>query len=120
MKKFSINDRLRSFRYAFRGLYHILKHEHNSRIHLAAAICATSMGLVFKISAGEWIALVLAIALVFITEIINTSIEKMVDIIKPVKDSRAGLIKDLASASVLVAAAAALITGLIIFLPKII
>jgi diacylglycerol kinase len=118
--KFSFQDRLRSFRYAFRGLYHLLKHEHNSRIHLVAAICATGMGLVFKISAGEWLALVLVIALVFITEIINTSIEKMVDLIKPVKDSKAGLIKDLASASVLMAATAALITGLIIFLPKII
>ena len=57
---------------------------------------------------------------VFITEMINTSIEKLADLIKPEKDKRAGIIKDLAAASVLIAAIAALITGLIIFLPKII
>ena len=120
MKRFSLADRLKSFRFAFRGLQHLIRHEHNARIHLFAAACAIILGFIFNISALEWIALAFSIGLVFITEIINTAIEKIADQMNPGYNLNTSRIKDLAAASVLMAAIVAIIAGLLIFLPKII
>lgn len=119
-KKFSILARLRSFKYAFRGFVHLFRNEHNAWIHMLAAITVVIMGFSFRISADEWILIIIAIGIVFITELINTSIENLVDLLHPDKSPKAGKIKDLAAAAVLVSAIVAAIIGLIIFLPKII
>jgi diacylglycerol kinase len=118
-QKFSITQRLRSFAYAFNGLKILLKEEHNARLHLIAATVAVIAGVVLNISAMEWIAIVFATAFVITTEIINSSIENMADFISPEKHEKIKKIKDLAAAGVLISAVAALIVGMIIFLPKI-
>ncbi|MBZ0242900.1 MAG: diacylglycerol kinase family protein [Bacteroidales bacterium] len=118
-RKFSIRKRLKSFSFAFNGLRLLLKEEHNSWIHLSAAICVVIAGFVFNISAFEWIAIVFAIGLVITLELINSSIENIADFVSPDKHDKIKKVKDLAAAAVLISAVTALVVGLIVFIPKI-
>lgn len=117
---FSISQRLKSFKYAFAGLRTLFTEEHNARIHLIAAVIAMVFGILLKISATEWILLVGTICLVFICELFNTSLEALADFVSQQKHPQIKKVKDLAAAAVFISAFAALITGIIIFLPKII
>jgi len=119
-QNFTIRKRIKSFGFAFSGLRILFREEHNSRIHLLAAVCATIAGYILKISAVEWIAVVFAIGFVITTEIINSSIENLADFVSPDKHEIIKKVKDLAAAGVLVSAITALIIGLIVFLPGII
>ncbi len=118
-KKFKIGDRFKSFKFAFNGIRILFFNEHNAWIHLAAALLAIIAGIVFKISLSEWVFIFIAIGLVFTSEAINTSIEKLSDFVSPEKRSSIKEVKDLASAGVLISAITALIIGLIVFVPKI-
>jgi diacylglycerol kinase len=118
-KKFSIIKRVYSFKHAFNGLRILIKEEHNARIHLFASICVIIVGLFFKISLHEWIAIIFSIGLVFCLEIINSTVENIADFISPEKHEMIKKIKDLSASGVLISALIALIIGLIIFLPKI-
>lgn len=118
-KPFSIKARLKSFTYAFQGWKVLIGEEHNARIHLAAAITAVVAGIFLKISSLEWIVIVLAIALVFAAEAFNSAIEYLCNFVSPQYHELIKKIKDLAALAVLFIAAGALISGLIIFLPKI-
>ena len=118
-KNFSIKKRIHSFKYAFNGLRILLNSEHNSWIHLFASVCVLVAGFVFKISIGEWIAVIFCIGMVFALELVNTAIENMADFVSKEYHQSIKKIKDLAAAAVFVGAVAAAIIGLIIFLPKI-
>lgn len=118
--KFSIRKRLASFKFAFSGLVSLLKHEHNSRLHLLAALLVISMGFVFGISRAEWMILVIIIAIVFITEILNSAIESLADFVSPEYSLIIKRVKDYCAAAVLIAAITSVVVGLLIFLPKII
>ena len=119
-KPFSISQRLKSFKYAFAGLRTLFLEEHNARIHLLGAVIAIVLGFVLKISPSEWIALVIVMGLVFICELFNTSLEALADFVSPGKHPQIKKVKDLAAAAVFISALAALLTGIIIFIPKII
>ena len=119
-KNFSIKKRIQSFKYAFNGLRILLCEEHNAWIHLCITVCVLAMGFVFKISAGEWIAVIFCIGFVFALELINTAIENIADYVSEEYHDLIKKTKDLAAAAVLVGAIAAAMTGLIIFVPKII
>jgi diacylglycerol kinase (ATP) len=106
-----------SFKYAFNGIFLMVKNEHNAWIHAFAAIMAVSAGFYFGITKHEWIAVVLAIAVVFAAEAFNSAIELLVDKISPGYDVTAGKIKDMAAGAVLITAIAAAITGMIVFIP---
>jgi len=116
-RKFSIADRLRSFRYAFRGITELIREEHNFRIHLAVLIIVIASGIFFRISLSSWVTIIFVSALVLVSECINTSIEKLADAINPEPDERIRKAKDIAAAAVLISAIAAVITGLLIFAP---
>lgn len=118
--KFSLTARLNSFLYAFNGLKILFKTEHNAWIHTVSAIVAISMGFLFNLSIFEWCYIVIAIGIVFVAEIINTSIEYLTDFISPGMDERAKKVKDLAAAAVFVSSLTSLAIGVLIFLPKII
>ncbi|MEZ5071678.1 MAG: diacylglycerol kinase family protein [Bacteroidales bacterium] len=118
--RFSIRNRAKSFRYAWNGFCTLVKREHNARIHSLAAISAVLFGFLLKISNGEWFALLLCIALVFVTELINSALEEISDALHPGKDVRIGRAKDYAAAAVFVSSLIALGIGLLIFLPRII
>ncbi|KQM76866.1 diacylglycerol kinase [Pedobacter sp. Leaf216] len=117
-QKFSIIERVRSFKYAFNGLRLFFVNEHNGRIHLVSAIVAVALSFYLKISGLEWIAILSVIVAVFMAEIINTSIEKLADVVSPDYHPKIKLVKDLAAAAVLVAAFLAVAVGCIIFVPK--
>ena len=117
--KFSISKRLKSFQYAFNGLKILFREEHNSIIHLIAAVTAIIFAIIFDLNTYEWIAIILSIGLVITTEIINTVIENIADFISPDKNEKIKIIKDLSAAAVLISAGTALLIGLIVFIPKI-
>ena len=118
-KDFKINDRLRSFRYAFNGLKRLFVNEHNAWIHFIAALFAIISGIAFRVSSTDWIAIIIAIGIVFSSEAINTSIEKLSDFVSPEKQSSIKDVKDIAAAGVLISAITALLIGLIVFIPRI-
>lgn len=117
-ERFSIRGRLRSFYYAAIGIKQFFRQEHNARIHLAAAIVAGLLAWRLKVSRGEAIALVIVIGLVWVTEMLNTCIEKAMDMITREHHPQVKIIKDLAAGAVLIAAITAVIVGSFIFIPK--
>lgn len=117
--KFSVKSRIGSLKFAFHGLWSLLKNEHNSRIHLLSAIIAITLGIILKISITEWSLLTIVIGLVFIAELINTSLEKLADFVHPEFNEQIRKVKDYSAAAVLISAIIALIAGGLIFVPKI-
>lgn len=115
----SLKKRVDSFRFAWQGLADLLRSQPNARIHFLAGLLALGAGIFFRISRGEWLAVILCIALVFALEAVNTAIEYLTDLVSPDFHPLAGKAKDVAAAAVLIAAAGALAAGGIIFLPKI-
>lgn len=110
---------LRSFKYAFTGIRYGLE-EHNMRFHVTALLCVVILGFVFSISMFEWIAILLASGLVITTELINTALEEVCDMVTeahPNSYDKAGKPKDLSAGAVLIASFTALGVGLIIFIP---
>ena len=109
---------IKSFGYAFKGIYDLLRLEPNSRIHLLATVCALIAGILLRISRSEWCIILIVIALVWAAEAFNTAFEKLTDHLFPEYNEKARFAKDVAAGAVLVCAMAALVCGLIIFLPK--
>ncbi|MDZ7741169.1 MAG: diacylglycerol kinase family protein [Bacteroidota bacterium] len=118
--KFSVVQRLSSFRFAFKGIKHLLISQHNTWIHLIIAVLVIIAGFIFGLSNLEWLLICFATGFVFSAEAMNTAIEMLVDKVSPERNREAGLVKDLAAGAVLIAAITAAVIGLIIFLPKII
>jgi len=117
-KTFSLKERGASFRYAYHGLVALFRTEHNAWIHAGSTAAALLLSIYFRIDKIEWMMLILATAIVWSTEIINTAIEKAMDFISIKKHPQIKLVKDLAAAAVLLSAVAAFLIGTIIFLPK--
>jgi diacylglycerol kinase len=109
---------IKSFGYSFRGIYELLRSELNARVHLLATLFVLAAGIIFRISKSEWCVVVIVIALVWAAEAFNTVIEKLTDHLFPEYHETARLAKNIAAGAVLVCAVAALVCGLIIFLPK--
>jgi len=114
-QKFSIRKRLLSFKYAFNGLWLLIRDEHNSRIHLVFAVLTIFGGFWFKISSTEWMILMLTIALVFAAEFFNSAIEALADKISPEVDPSIKKAKDVAAGGVLLSAIISVIVGVLIF-----
>ncbi|MBI1837481.1 MAG: diacylglycerol kinase family protein [Flavobacteriia bacterium] len=112
---FSIWKRIKSFKYALKGIQTMFQTEHNSWIHLFTAILVSIAGIFFEINFSEWCFLILAIGFVFMTEIINTAIEKLTDLVSPNYHPLAQKVKDLAAGGVLIASFTALLIGVFIF-----
>jgi diacylglycerol kinase (ATP) len=115
----TLRSSFNSFRFAANGILRFFRDEANARIHLAATVAVVFGIFYFHITGMELIALLIVTGLVWAAEIMNTAIEHLVDLVSPEFHPKAGLIKDLAAGAVLVLSVTALITGLIIFLPKI-
>ena len=114
----SLNKLIKSFGYAFRGLADLIKSEQNAKIHLLITILVITAGFIFKINATEWCIVLLCIAIVFSTEALNTSVEKIIDHLFKDKNETARIVKDISAGAVLICAMISVICGLIIFLPK--
>ena len=109
---------IRSFGYAFKGVAYATTSQLNFRIHLVATALVLPLGYFLHLSTSEWQWVMLCITIVLVTEIFNTMIETLVDLVSPGFNEKAGRIKDMAAGAVVIAAAFALATGFIIFLPK--
>lgn len=109
----------KSFVCALRGLVYILKNEKNFQNELAISFIVILAMFYFQVTRMETVALVLVIVGVLIMELLNTVVERVVDILKPRIHPYARLIKDLMAAIVLISAIFSVIIGLIIFLPYI-
>lgn len=107
----------RSLKHAFDGLAYAVVHERNFRIELFIAVLVLVLIFLFKIKNWEAIVLILMIMWVLIAELINTVLERIVDILKPRIHPYARLIKDLMAAAVLISALVAIVVGVIIFYP---
>lgn len=116
MKDFFLS-RIHSFRYAFHGLHHVLQTQRNAWIHSGIATAVFIVGLWLQIPPRDWAVIVLAAALVFSAEFLNTSIEAVVDLASPDKHPLAKIGKDVGAAAVLVSALAAIIIGLLLLGP---
>ena len=119
-ESFSLQKRIKSFPFAFRGIMRLVKYEHNARIHLVALVGVVIAGLVFRIGIVDWMAVVFASGMVFVSELFNTAIEKLADEVDPKWNERIGQVKDYAAGAVLVSASTAIIVGALVFIPKIV
>lgn len=116
MRHFLIS-RVAAFGHAFRGWGYVLRTQRNAWIHaLASALVIAAAGWL-GLSTHDWALLVVAIALVWMAEVLNTSIEAVVDLASPAQHPLAKVGKDVGAAAVLIAAGAAAIVGLLILGP---
>lgn len=108
-----------SFKHAFDGFIYAIRTQPNFRFHLLATIVVILLGIFFTISSTEWLILIFTINTVLVAEMVNTTIESMVDLITLERRADAKTAKDVSAALVLVSATLAVIIALFIFLPKI-
>lgn len=115
------NKRLsQSFKNAWNGFCYSLKTERNIRKHLIATILVIAGGIFFKVNSTSWIALTLAIGFVFLSELFNTSIENLTDMVTKEYSEHAKRVKDISASSVMISALVSVIIGLIVFLDPVI
>lgn len=107
----------RSFIYAWRGFVTLISTEQNARVHLVAAVLVAAAAIYCKISRLELAVLFFAVTLVFSIEIMNTAIEKFLDIIHPSNHYQIRYIKDAMAGAVLISAFIALVVGILVFYP---
>ncbi len=108
----------KSFVFAFEGLKTAIKKGKNFRIQLFVGSLTVLLGLILKLNPVEWLALIILISFVLILELVNTSLEAIVDMVSPEIQDKAKIAKDVAAAAVLISSLAAVLAGLILFLPK--
>ena len=108
-----------SFLSAFSGFLYTLKTERNARIILIIGVLALLAAWQLGLSLNECAVIILTVALVFICETFNTLVEDIIDLFRKKYDPRIKLLKDMASAAVLLASLASIAVALLIFLPRI-
>jgi diacylglycerol kinase len=106
---------MQSFRNAFNGLFHALRNERNLWIHMGAIVLVIVLGLILKLEPIRWALLICAIGFVVITELLNTAIERLTDMVTSEYCEKARLVKDIAAGAVLVGAILAVVIGLFVF-----
>lgn len=114
---FSVRKWLRSFGYAFAGIFLLLRTQQNAWIHACLSVMVVMAGWLFQVTAIEWIMLIFAITIVWVAEALNTAIELLCDFVSPEHQKLIGKTKDVAAGAVLLAAIGAATVGLNIFLP---
>ena len=106
---------LDSFNFAVEGIIHVLRTQRNMRIHFLAAVAVLVAAIAIGVSKLELIALLLAIAFVFITEMFNSALEQAIDVSTTSFDPLAKLAKDIAAGAVLIATINAIAIGYLVF-----
>jgi diacylglycerol kinase (ATP) len=108
-----------SFNYAFEGILYVLKTQRNMRVHFAVALAILPIAVWLGVTRFELLAVMLAVSFVLIAEMINTALEKAIDIATNSFDPLARVAKDVAAGAVLVAAVNALFVGYLVFAERI-
>ncbi len=118
-KKRGLKRFFNSFKYSWDGLKYAYKYEQSLTIHFGVALIVIIAGTILKINLTEWLLCLLLMGIVMATELINTSLEAVIDLVCPKIHPLAKIAKDTASAAVFVFSIVAFISGMIIFVPKI-
>lgn len=113
------NSLIKSFKYAFEGIFTSIKTERNLIIHTVIMTLVIIFGLIFKINKYEWFTCIILFIVVISSELFNTALELVVDLASPKINPLAKKAKDVAAGAVLITAIGAAIIGLWIFIPKI-
>ena len=109
-----------SFKYAFAGIITSFRKERNMKFHFLIMFLVITLGFLLKISMIEWFICIMWFAVVIGGELFNTAIESTVNIAMPYRNPQAKAAKDISAGAVLMLAIGSAITGLIIFIPKIV
>lgn len=105
---------IRSFRYAFRGLFYLAQNERSFRIHLVALVVLIAFLIYFKFNLIESAILLSVAGLVLVSEAINSGIEILLDIIYPEHNGKSKIIKDLMAGAVLLSALISVVVGILV------
>jgi diacylglycerol kinase len=108
-----------SFQHALHGVKQALAHERNMALHFTIAGLTILLSLLLQLTIIEFTLIFFCIGLVIVAEMLNTAIEKTVDLISMEKRPESKFIKDVSAAAVLIASLTASVIGALIFLPKI-
>ncbi len=114
-----LSKRIKSFKYAFKGIATLFLTQPNAKIHAFIAVSAITLAFFFQFSLLKWILLSLTITMVLAAEAFNTSVEFLTDLVSPDYHPLAGKAKDVAAAAVLITAIGAVVVGFCLFLPPI-
>ncbi len=114
---FTVGGRLRSFRHAANGMKFVLRSQHNAWLHAVVTALALVLGAVVRLTLDEWCTLVLAIAIVWVSEAFNTGLEVLADAAVPERHPTVKIAKDVAAGAVLMSSLGALVVGTILFVP---
>ena len=106
------------FKYAYKGICISFLSEHTMWVHLLSTVLVVILSIIKQVTTTEAILLVFSIGSVWSAELFNTAVEKLADKVSMEFDVQIKIIKDVSAAAVLVASIVALLTGLIIFIPK--
>ena len=104
-----------SFNYAFQGVIHAVRTQRNMRIHLLVAVAVMIAAIAVGVTRMELIALILVIAFVLISEMVNSALEAAIDVATTTFDPMAKLAKDTAAGAVLISTVTAAAVGFLIF-----
>ncbi|MCI1773719.1 MAG: diacylglycerol kinase family protein [Paenibacillus lautus] len=105
----------RAFGCAIRGILTAVQTERNMKIHIAAALIVFIAAALLQLDRIRWLFLLLAVSLVFIAELVNTAVEAIIDLISPDEHELARVAKDTAAGAAFVAAAFAVVIGILVF-----
>jgi len=108
-----------SFKYAFEGLFYVLRTQKHMRFHFMAAILALIVGMWAGLSKLEVLFLFFTISLVLVAEMLNTCLEAMIDMVTDEFHPLAKITKDVAAGGVMIASINAIVVGVMLFLPKV-
>ncbi len=114
---FSLTRRAQSFQHAGRGLFRMLRSQHNAWIHAVATVAVVVLGIAMNVSWADWRWLVLCIFWVWTAEAVNTAIEYLADVASPEYHPLVRDAKDIGAGAVLISAMGAAIIGAIVFWP---
>ncbi len=108
---------IRSVRHAIRGVFSVYRTEQNFRIQCAAGLFANTLAVVLPLKGVERLIILIVSVSVLVLELLNTAVERLLDLLKPRLNEYAGEVKDVMAGAVLIASLSALVVGVCIFWP---
>lgn len=114
-----VKTRIKAFSYALAGVYHVIRTQQSAWVHVITAIIVVAAGFLLGLTLGDWVCVVMAIAIVWMAETFNTAVEYLCDVVSPEHSEAVKRAKDIAAGAVLISVVCAIILGMIAFLPHI-
>jgi len=112
-----LQSRAHSFQAAFSGWWHVIRTQKNAWIHAIVSLIVIILSLWLRLEPRDWALIIIAIAMVWTAEFINTALEAVVDLASPKQHTLARVGKDVGAAAVLIAAVSAALIGMLVIGP---